>query len=94
MLMHYENGAVGTLWTSSINAGCMDGHRIRIVGSKASIEWWDSKPNELTYELQGEPGQTLVRGMPYLDDFCNADERLGALHSEGLPEAWANIYPI
>lgn len=42
--------------------------------------------------MQGEPGQTLVRGMPYLDDVCNADERLGALHSEGLSEAWANIY--
>ncbi len=92
VLMHYENGAVGTMWTSSINAGCMDGHRIRIVGSKASIEWWDSMPNELTYEVQGEPSQTLVRGMPYLDDVCSADERLGALHSEGLSEAWANIY--
>ncbi|MGV6973513.1 Gfo/Idh/MocA family protein [Bacillus halotolerans] len=92
VLMHYENGAVGTMWTSSINAGCMDGHRIRIVGSKASIEWWDSKPNELTYEVQGEPIQTLVRGMPYLDGACSADERLGALHSEGLSEAWANIY--
>ncbi|MER3119324.1 MULTISPECIES: Gfo/Idh/MocA family protein [Bacillus] len=92
VLMHYENGAVGTMWASSINAGCMDGHRIRIVGSKASIEWWDSMPNELTYEVQGEPGQTLIRGMPYLDDVCSADERLGALHSEGLSEAWANIY--
>ncbi|MCY8029481.1 Gfo/Idh/MocA family oxidoreductase [Bacillus inaquosorum] len=92
VLMHYENGAVGTMWTSSINAGCMDGHRIRIVGSKASIEWWDSKPNELTYEVQGEPIQTLVRGMPYLYGACSADERLGALHSEGLSEAWANIY--
>ncbi|MCY8025972.1 Gfo/Idh/MocA family oxidoreductase [Bacillus sonorensis] len=92
VLMHYENGAVGTMWTSSINAGCMDGHRIRIVGSKASLEWWDSKPNELTYEVQGEPIQTLVRAMPYLDSRCNADERLGALHTEGLSEAWANIY--
>nr|WP_254119188.1 Gfo/Idh/MocA family oxidoreductase [Bacillus sp. FJAT-29790] len=92
VLMHYENGAVGRLWTSSINAGCMDGHRIRIVGSKASLEWWDSKPGELTYEIQGEPSQTLIRAMPYLDDICNADERLGALHVEGLSEAWANIY--
>ncbi|TDO08551.1 putative dehydrogenase [Bacillus subtilis] len=92
VLMHYENGAVGTMWTSSINAGCMDGHRIRIVGSKASIEWWDSKPNELTYEVQGEPIQILVRGMPYLDGACSAVERLGALHSEGLSDAWANIY--
>lgn len=92
VLMHYENGAVGTMWTSSINAGCMDGQRIRIVGSKASLEWWDSKPNELTYEIQGEPIQTLIRAMPYLDESCNADERLGALHMEGLSESWANIY--
>ncbi|PKG21746.1 Gfo/Idh/MocA family protein [Niallia nealsonii] len=92
VLMHYENGAVGTMWTSSINAGCMDGHRIRIVGSKASLEWWDSKPGELTYEVQGEPIQTLIRAMPYLDESCNADERLGALHVEGLSDSWANIY--
>jgi len=92
VLMHYENGAVGRLWTSSVNAGCMDGHRIRIVGSKASLEWWDSKPNELKYEVQGEPIQTLIRGMSYLDESCNAYERLGALHTEGLSDAWANIY--
>ncbi|MEH6906937.1 Gfo/Idh/MocA family protein [Neobacillus drentensis] len=92
VLMQYENGAVGRLWTSSINAGCMDGHRIRIVGSKASLEWWDSKPNELKFEVQGEPIQTLIRAMPYLDETCDADERLGALHQEGLTESWANIY--
>lgn len=92
VLMHYENGAVGRLWTSSVNTGCMDGHRIRIVGSKASLEWWDSKPDQVIYEVQGEPVQTLVRGMPYLDDQCTADERLGALHVEGLSDAWSNIY--
>ncbi|MBD1383543.1 Gfo/Idh/MocA family protein [Metabacillus arenae] len=92
VLMHYENGAVGRLWTSSINAGCMDGHRIRIVGSKGSLEWWDNKGGELRYEVQGEPTQTLIRAMPYLDDSCNADERLGALHVEGLSDSWANIY--
>jgi len=90
--MHFENGAVGRLWTSSVDAGCMDGHRIRIVGSKASLEWWDSKPNELRYEVQGQPIQTLIRAMPYLDESCNEDERLGALHQEGLSESWANIY--
>ncbi|WP_139368128.1 Gfo/Idh/MocA family protein [Priestia abyssalis] len=92
VLMKYENGAVGRLWTSSINTGCMDGHRIRIVGSKGSLEWWDSKGGELRYEVQGEPAQTLIRAMPYLDDSCNADERLGALHVEGLSDSWANIY--
>jgi predicted dehydrogenase len=90
--MHYENGVVGRLWTSAVNAGCMDGHRLRIIGSKASIEWSDNQPNELLYEVQGAPIQKMIRAMPYLYDECNAYERLGALHAEGLPESWANIY--
>lgn len=92
VLMHYENGAVGRMWASSVNAGCMDGHRIRIVGSKASVEFSDHQPNELLYQVQGEPYRKLIRAMPYLYDECNADERLGALHAEGLPESWSNIY--
>ena len=92
ILMHYDNGAVGTMWVSSVNAGCMDGQRIRIVGSKASLEWWESNPSELIYEIQGQPSQKLIRGMDYLDASCLADERLGALHVEGLSDFWANIY--
>jgi predicted dehydrogenase len=92
VLMRYENGAVGRLWASSVNAGCMDSQRIRIVGSKASIVWSDANPSELRYEVQGQPNQTLYRGMPYLDSTCDAGERLGALHTEGLTESWANIY--
>lgn len=92
VLMHYDNGAVGRLWTSSVNAGRMNGHRIRIIGSKASIEWRDNQPNELLYEVQGKPVQTMIRSMPYLSDEANEFERLGALHAEGLSESWANIY--
>ena len=92
VLMRYENGAVGRLWASSINAGCMDSQRIRIVGSRASLVWSDANPSELRLEVQGEPNRILYRGMPYLDPSANADERLGALHAEGLTESWANIY--
>lgn len=92
VLMHYEGGAVGRMWASSINAGSMDSQSIRIIGSRASLEWSDSTPGELKYEVQGQPNQTLHHGMPYLDESALADERLGALHTEGLAESWANIY--
>ncbi|VVA47993.1 putative oxidoreductase YdgJ [Serratia ficaria] len=92
VMMRYANGAVGRMWASSVNAGAMSSQRIRIVGSKASLEWSDVNPSELRYEVQGLPGQTLHRGMPYLNDDCNAYERLGVLHTEGLTESWANIY--
>ncbi len=92
VLMRYENGAVGRLWASSVNAGCMDSQRLRFVGSKASLVWTDYQPNELRLEVQGRPAQILHHGMPYLHGSGLADERLGALHTEGLSESWANIY--
>ena len=92
VLMHYENGAVGRMWASAINAGSMDSQSIRVIGSRASLEWSDYNPGELKFEVQGQPNQTLHHGMPYLDESALADERFGALHTEGLAESWANIY--
>lgn len=92
VLMHYEGGAVGRMWASSVNAGSMDSQFIRVIGSKASLQWGDYNPGELKYEVQGQPSQTMHHGMPYLHESALADERLGALHTEGLAESWANIY--
>ncbi|MCE5974870.1 Gfo/Idh/MocA family oxidoreductase [Sinirhodobacter sp. WL0062] len=91
-LMEYEGGAFGTLWTSAVNAGSMHGQKIRIVGSKASVEWWDEHPNQLRFEVQGEPARILDRGMGYLHPSSLIDDRIGAGHPEGLFESWANLY--
>ncbi|MCE0490930.1 Gfo/Idh/MocA family oxidoreductase [Pantoea sp. Mb-10] len=92
VLMEYENGAVGSLWASAVNCGSMHGQKIRIIGEKASIEWWDEQPNQLRYEVQGEPVRILERGMDYLHPRARADDRIGGGHPEGLFEAWANLY--
>jgi predicted dehydrogenase len=91
-LMEYENGAFGSVWCSAVNAGSMHGQKVRIVGSKASIEWWDERPNQLSYEVQGEPSRVFERGMPYLAAEARVDDRIGAGHPEGLFEAWSNLY--
>ncbi len=91
-LMEYESGAFGQCWTSAVNAGATHSQKIRIVGSRASIEWWDEHPNQLRVEVQGEPVRILDRGMPYLHPAATEDDRIGAGHPEGLFEAWANLY--
>lgn len=91
-LMEYDNGAIGTVWSSAVNAGSMHGQKVRIVGSRASIEWWDERPNQLSYEIQDEPARILERGMGYLAPQALIDDRIGAGHPEGLFEAWANLY--
>jgi len=91
-LMEYESGAFGTVWSSAVNAGSTHRQKVRITGEKASIEWWDEHPNQLSYEVQGEPVRILDRGMPYLEERARAEDRIGAGHAEGLFEAWANLY--
>lgn len=92
IMFKFKGGAVGTLWASSVNAGSMHQQKIRVVGSKASVEWWDEHPNQLRYEIQGQPAQLLDRGMPYLSQDAAICSRIGGGHAEGFFEAWANLY--
>lgn len=92
VLMRYDNGAVGRMWASAVNAGDMSSQHLRIVGTKASLEWNDMHPDELQYQVQGKPIQTLIRAMDYLAPEALEYERLGALHYTGLIESWSNLY--
>lgn len=91
-IMKYTSGAVGYVWSCAVNAGSMHGQKIRVIGSKASLEWWDEQPNQMRYEIQGQPVQILERGMGYLHADALADDRIGGGHPEGLFEAWSNLY--
>lgn len=92
VLMQYTGGVMGHLWASAVNAGGMHGQKVRVVGARASLEWWDERPNQLLYEVQGEPTRILERGMPYLYPEALEDDRIGSGHPEGLFEAWSNLY--
>ncbi len=87
-----QEGAQVYCWASSINCGARHGHKIRVVGSKASIEWDDERPNQMSYEIEGEPVRILERGAGYLYPEAREEDRIGGGHAEGLFEAWANLY--
>lgn len=94
VLMNFESGAVGNLWASCVNAGATHDFKIRVVGSKASLEWCDEHPNQLIFQVQGEPKRILDRGHEYNynQDPAVSANRIGPGHAEGLFESWANIY--
>ena len=94
VVMECKDGIIGNLWASAVNAGAIHEQKIRVVGSKASIEWWDEHPNQLVYEVQGKPKQLLDRGHGYLynDDALVSSDRIGAGHAEGLFESWYTLY--
>lgn len=87
-----QEGAQVYCWASSINCGARHYHKIRVVGSKASIEWDDERPNQMSYEIEGEPVRILERGAGYLYPEAREEDRIGGGHAEGLFEAWANLY--
>ncbi|MGL6198230.1 MAG: Gfo/Idh/MocA family protein [Lachnospiraceae bacterium] len=92
VLLNYEGGAKGTLWASGVNCGVMHGQKIRVIGEKASIEWWNERPNQLKYEVQGSPTSVMERGEGYIYPEAMADDRISGGHVEGLFESWANLY--
>ncbi|WP_278834545.1 Gfo/Idh/MocA family protein [Mitsuokella multacida] len=91
-IMEYDNGAIGYIWSSCVNAGSEFGARFRIVGEKASIAWDVEHPNQLHYEVQGKPQCTMQRAASYLYDTAKRDDRIGGGHPEGLFESWSNLY--
>ena len=91
-LMQYDNGALATVWCSAVNAGASHSQKLRIVGARAALEWWDEHPNQLLFEAQGEAPRMLDRGSPYLHAAARADDRIGSGHPEGYFDAWANLY--
>ena len=89
---HVQEGAQVYCWSSMINCGARHYHRIRVVGSKASLEWDDERPNQMNYEIEGEPVRVLERGAGYLYPEARVEDRIGGGHAEGLFESWSNLY--
>ena len=91
VMINFTNGAKGMFWTSVMAKGGVYGLRIRIFGSKGSIEWVQNDPGYLKFNPSRGAVKLLERG------FHNADlskkfSRIKFGHPEGYLDAFANIY--
>lgn len=92
VLMRFDNGARGMLWSSQIATGHENGLRLRIYGDKASLEWFQEDPNTLLFKPLNAPIQKLTRGSPCVGPNAQSATRLPAGHPEGFLEGFANLY--
>ncbi|MFT5141609.1 MAG: putative dehydrogenase [Rhodothermales bacterium] len=92
ILVHYKGGARGILYASQISVGEENNLRIRVYGTKASLEWKQEHPNWLHVKHPDQPEQIYKRGNPYLGGAAAHGTRLPAGHPEAFLEAFANIY--
>lgn len=92
IMVDYEGGARGVYWCSQIAVGNDNGLRVRIFGSKASIEWAQENPNYLKISYLDKPTEIISRGRDALYPGADAYSRIPSGHPEGYFEAFANIY--
>ena len=92
MLVRYKGGAKGILYASQISTGDENHLNIRVYGSKASLEWHQEHPNELTIKFAEQPRQIHRRGNVYNGPECQKFTRLPFGHPEAFIEAFANVY--
>jgi predicted dehydrogenase len=66
--------------------------RIRIFGTKGTIQWSQENPNYLIVNRLGQPTEILSRGRDTLYPHAQSYSRIPSGHPEGYFEAMANIY--
>jgi len=79
IMLRYEGGARGMLWSSQVAPGNENGLRLR-------------EPNKMFYSPLGEATRLLTRAGPGANDAANAVSRIPAGHPEGYLEGFATLY--
>jgi len=91
VLLRFKGGAKGVLHSSQISIGDENNLNLRVYGSKASLEWNQEHPNELSVKFGDQPRQIWRRGNSYVT-VPGHFTRVPFGHPEGYLEAFANIY--
>lgn len=92
VMLRYEGGARGLLWSSQVAIGHSNGLRLRVFGEKGGFAWHQEAPNELVFSpLFGKP-TVIKRGRDDLSESARVRMRTPPGHPEGYIEAFANLY--
>ena len=92
VMLRYQGGARGLLWSSQVAIGNSNGVRLRVFGESGSLQWFQEHPNELVFTPLDGRVQIVKRGAADLSDAAKARIRTPAGHPEGYLEAFANLY--
>lgn len=91
-LLRFDNGARGSYWVTQAAAGVENCLRIRVSGTKGSVEWMQEFPQALTFKPLGAPSQNRTPNGPGTLPLSKRSSRIVAGHPEGFHEGFANIY--
>jgi len=91
-LLRMAGGARGGLWVTQAAAGVENGLRLRVSGTKGTLEWQQELPQRLVFKPLGRPAEVFTPGGPGVLPLARRASRLKAGHPEGFLAAFANLY--
>jgi len=91
VMINFNNGAKGMFWANVMARGGVYGLRIRVFGTKASLEWIQNNPGYLKFNPAKGAVRLLEKGF-FEAEFSKKFTRVKYGHPEGYLDAFANIY--
>ena len=92
VMLRFNGGARGMLWSSQVAVGNENALRIRVYGDKGGLEWAQEDPNYLWFTPFGEPKRLITRNGAGAGNAAARLSRVPPGHPEGYLEGFANIY--
>ena len=91
-MLRFDNGARGSFWVTQAATGVENCLRLRVSGTKASIEWMQEAPTQLAFKPLGAPAEIRTPNGPGTLPLAARSSRIVAGHPEGFHEGFANVY--
>ena len=92
IMVEYSGGAKGLYWPCQVAVGYDNGFRLRILGSKGSIQWAQENPDYIDLFRLGKPRERWARSRDGFSPLAQDYSRIPSGHQEDFNEAMANIY--
>ena len=92
VMLRFNGGAKGMLWSSQVAPGNENALRIRVYGESGGMEWAQEDPNYLWHTPFGEPKRLITRGGAGAGEAAARMSRIPPGHPEGYLEGFANVY--
>ncbi|NNF89032.1 MAG: Gfo/Idh/MocA family oxidoreductase [Acidimicrobiia bacterium] len=91
-MLRFDNGARGSFWVTQAAAGVENSLRIRVSGTRGTLEWQQEQPTRLVFKPLDGPAQLRTPNGPGTLPLSARASRIVAGHPEGFHEGFANVY--
>lgn len=91
-MLRFDNGARGSFWVTQAAAGVENCLRIRVSGTRGTVEWMQEQPTVLTFKPLDGPVEIRTPNGPGTFPLSARASRVVAGHPEGFHEGFANLY--